>query len=160
MRADGPDLASRIAWSYLASLLAGVVAGLFALVGAQIARPLACPSVESAGDLALDCGLLWGMGLALLGFGLALGPVLRMMAVSDWVLSTLATVAAVTGLLALFEFAGQWWWWIALLLVPTLAAVLTARWSAETRFEWVQRAVVGLLFVAAIIGVAVWLLTG
>lgn len=160
MRADGPDLANRIAWSYLGSLLAGVVAGLFALIGAQIARPLACPSVESAGDLALDCGLLWGMGLALLGFGLALGPVLRMMGISGWILATLATLAAVTGLLGLFEFAGEWWWWIGLLLVPAVGAAVTARWSADPRFVAGQRAVVGLLFVAAIVGLAVWLLTG
>lgn len=159
MRADGPDLANRIAWSYLASLLAGVVAGLFALVGAHIARPLACPSVESAGDLSLDCGLLWGMGLALLGFGLALGPVLRLMGVSGWALATLATVAAVTGLLRLVAFAGEWWWWIALLLVPSVGAVLTARWSDDARLVAGQRAVVGLLFATAITGLAVWLFT-
>ncbi|MGB4628452.1 MAG: hypothetical protein WBH64_03180 [Propionicimonas sp.] len=160
MRSEGPDLANRIAWSYLACLLAGVIAGLFALIGAQIARPLACPAVESAGDLALDCGLLWGAGLALLGFAAALGPVLRLLKVQGWVLSTLATVGVVTGLLGLFQFAGQWWWWLVLLFSPALAALLSASFSTQARFRWAQRAVVGGLFGSGIVSMAVWLFTG
>lgn len=152
VRAEGPDVASRVAWSYLGAVIAAVVGGLLALMAYQVARPLACvPATAGGDDASVTCELVWATGLAFLGFLIAYAGALALLKVRRWVGVLLGTAAGLFGLLMLVGYVLQWWWWVALLLLPAAAAVASAPWSPRRRAQDIQLAVIALALVAVVV---------
>ncbi|MDQ7994054.1 MAG: hypothetical protein REI45_15395 [Propionicimonas sp.] len=144
--AERPELAGRVAWSYLATVLAAAVGGLVALVAYQVVNPLACsvPSDEFA-EQALSCSLVWGMGLWVIGFSGALLGALAVLKVDNRLACWLAMVAGTLGLLIGVGQIGQWWWWVAALLLPAAAALASAPWSDDPRIRRLQSVALAVL---------------
>lgn len=159
--AEGPDVASRVAWSYLGAVIAAVVGGLLALIAYQVARPLACTSATAGGDDAsVTCELVWAAGLAFLGFLVAYAGTLALLKLRRWAGVLLGTAAGLLCLLMLLGYVLQWWWWVALLLLPTAAAVASAPWSPRRRVQDLQLAALALALVAAVAGFVASVLWG
>lgn len=153
-----PEAAARVAWAYLASLLAAVVAGLLVVIADQALVPLFCPgSTEGTlDDAAATCQLAWALSTAILGFLAVLAPILLLLK-QDWWL-WLAFVAGLS-LLVVADAVTQWWWWLSLLLLPAAAALASTRWSAGTRVWAIQRGVILACAVVAV-GLLVWWYVG
>jgi len=145
---DRPDVAGRVAWTYLATLLAAVVGGLIAVVAFQVVNPLTCAAPPGdVAEPALDCSIVSGMGLWVLGFAAAFVGALLLLKVEDWLGAWLAMVAGLTGLLVGVGQISQWWWWLALGLLPAIAAVASAPWRSDGRFRAAQLATLGAVAV-------------
>jgi len=148
---ERPDLAGRVAWTYLATLAAAVVGGLIAVVAFQVVNPMACTALsDELAEQALNCSLLWGMGLWVLGFAAAFAGALLLLKVEAWLGAWLAMVAGLTGLLVGVGQIGQWWWWAALVLLPAIAALASAPWRRDPRSRTVQLAVLAVVALAAV----------
>jgi hypothetical protein len=132
--ADRPDAPGRVAWTYLASLLAGVAGALLAIVLRVPLLPAICGG--RTGELGLDCSFVISLLLLLAGFLLALVGTLVLFKVADAVWLWLAMLA------------GQWWFWVLLVLVPAAAALASLRWPAPARVWLGQRVAI----VAAALG--------
>lgn len=139
MSAQRPAVADRIAWTYLATVLAAVAGGLLALIAYQVVNPLACPVVsEDAADLALTCSVGWAAVLTLLGFAAAFVGTLALFRIERRLTAWLATLAGLLWLVVGLAGIGRWWWILALVLLPALAALASAPWAASPRFRAVQ----------------------
>lgn len=154
-----PEAAARVAWAYLASLLAAVVAGLLVVIADQSLVPLFCPAPtgSTADDAAATCQLAWAVSTAILGFLAVLAPILLLLR-QDWWL-WLAFVAGLS-LLVIADAVTQWWWWLGLVLLPAAAALASTRWGARPRVWAIQR---GVILVGAVVAVALlawWYLGG
>ncbi|MEA5118474.1 MAG: hypothetical protein VB036_12780 [Propionicimonas sp.] len=154
---ESPDLAGRIAWSYLAAVLGVVAGGLAALIAYQVVRPLAC-SVPVGGsdelaDLAVDCALLWAAILTMLGFAAAYAGALVLLKVETWWGVWLGVGTGLLALLLGLQHALDWWWWVVLLVLPAAAVLASTGWSGRTVLRRVQLATLGLAFV--ILGILV-----
>lgn len=148
---ERPDLAGRVAWTYLATVLAGALGGLLALIAYQIVNPLACPVVdEEAADLALTCSLAWGAGLTLAGFAAAFFGALILLKLERRLAAWLAMLAGLLWLAVGLDGIGQWWWIALLALLPALAALASAPWWAEARPRIAQTATLGAVCLAAV----------
>ncbi|MGC3955603.1 MAG: hypothetical protein QM804_15360 [Propionicimonas sp.] len=151
VEADTVDLPSRIAWTYLATVLAGVVGGLVALIAYQVVNPLACPIVDAEdADLALTCSVAAASGLLLLGFAGAFVAALWLLKVPRRLAGWLAMMAGLLWLVVGLAGVGEWWWVTLLVLMPALAALASAGWSASPRVRAVQVGVLSALVVAAL----------
>jgi hypothetical protein len=144
--ADRPDAPGRVAWTYLASLLAGVAGALLAIVLRVPLLPAICGG--RTGELGLDCSFVISLLLLLAGFLLALVGTLVLFKVADAVWLWLAMLAGLAGLAAVADLAGQWWFWVLLVLVPAAAALASLRWPAPARVWLGQRVAI----VAAALG--------
>ncbi len=159
--AERPDLAGRVAWTYLATVLAGAAGGLVALVAYQFVNPLLCtPAGEEAADQALTCSLVSGMGLLVAGFAAAFAGMLAVLKLDRRLAAWLALVAGLLGLLVGVDAIGQWWWVLAAVLLPTAAAVASADWSPRPQFRRGQVAVLAGLVVAGLVAFVWQLVAG
>ena len=140
----GSELAERSAWSMLAALVALVGAGL-ALALASALTPALC-----GGDDA-SCALGWMVLIGMAGYVLVLLPACAIGGLGIWF-----WVAYVAGYLPLVMVAavGDWWWWAALVLLPPVAAMVSAPLGRE-RLPGVHRGVLLALALAGL-GAAVW----
>lgn len=155
------ELAARVAWTYLATLLAAVAGGLVAVVAYQVVNPLACaaPSEELA-EQALTCSLVWGMGLWVIGFAGALLGTFVVLKIDNRLAGWLAMVAGMVGLLIGVGQLGQWWWGVALALLPAAAALVSAPWSDQLRFRRLQWIVLAVLLAGLLAVFTVQVATG
>lgn len=146
-------ISARIAWSYLASLGALVVAAGMIVLGNASVGTAAC-RIDAA-DAAADCRLGWAVLSGLVGIGVGwvlLGLLLRL----GWRYPIAATgFAAVMISLDRLE---TWWWWLLAALIPLAAALLSHEW-AQTRRARVAREVGLSVLVVVAVGALVWWLT-
>lgn len=155
-----PDLAGRVAWTYLATVGAAALGGLVALVAYQFVDPLVCgPATGEQAEQALACSLVAGMGLWVAGFAAAFAGMLALVKLDRRLVAWLALVAGLVGLLAGIGGLGEWWWTVALLLLPAGAALASAEWSDDRRFRLAQQGVLGALLAAGL-AVLAWQLLG
>lgn len=139
-------MAARVAWSYLGSLLAAMVAGLVVVVVDQAVVPWACPAPgNTLEDAAAICQLGWAVSTAVVGFVAALAPLLRVLK-QDWWL-WLAFVP-LTATWVMVDSVSEWWWWAGLVLLPAAAALVSAPWGrGRTAHRW-------MLIVATVVALA------
>lgn len=146
---EKPAVADRIAWTYLATVLSGAVGGLIAVVAYQLVNPLACPIVdEDAADLALTCSVGWAAVLMLLGFAGTFVGALFLLKIERRLATWLAMVAGLLWLAVGLSGIGEWWWILILVLLPALAALVSAPWPRVP--PRVQPAVLAGVLVAAL----------
>lgn len=160
--ADVPDLmppSARVAWSYLAVILALVVAGVLVAIGNQTVATLSCPAESGLvlDDAAAVCRLGVGIWVAIIGFLVCLLPALVLVKLDVWL--WLAALAG-TGFLVAADATDQWWWWGIAALVPAAAALASAHWSQGAVFRRWQLGLILALDVAAVVVVAFWYLHG
>ncbi len=130
MTSERPAVADRIAWTYLATVLAGALGGLVALIAYQIVNPLACPVVdEDAADLALTCSVGWAAVLTVVGFAGAFVGALHLLKIERKLATWLAVIAGLLWLAVGLAGIGEWWWILLLVLLPALAALASAPWK-------------------------------
>ena len=148
---DVIPVSARIPWSYLACLLAAVVAGLLVVLGDVGLAPILC---RAASDDALgDCKFGWVLWFALIGFLVSLVPIALALRLG-WQL--VLAVIGLAGLLLSLDAIEQVWWWVLVALAPAAAALLSADWERGRGVRVVQWAVIAVIDVAAVIAVAVW----
>ena len=147
---------ARVAWTYVAALIAVVAAGLLVVIGNQTVGVAVCTAVgDPADDLVVSCRLWWAIWLAIGGFVLALIPAVRALKLDWWLALTLVSGAA---LLVSLDAVTAWWWWLLAALLPALAALASADWSQGPRFRRTQLIVLMVLAVLAVAAVIWWYL--
>jgi len=155
VRSDRPDVASRIAWTYLACLLSLVVGGLVLGIVHAFVSSYGCQLSDP--DAASSCQLAWvivsfGVG-SLAGFGIFM----KVFKLDVWVWCALAALGL--GMLVVGQ-VWDWWWWVILLLVPAAAAVSSASWAKAPHARRVHHVVLVAVVALAAIGAGVWFATG
>lgn len=147
-------VSARVAWTYLAALIALVAAGVVVVVGNQTVGVAACSALgEDVDDLATSCRLWWAIWLGIGGFLLALLPVVRALKLGWWL--WLALVAG-AGLLVALDAVTAWWWWLLAALLPALAALASADWHRGPRFRRTQLIGLAALAVLAVAALVWW----
>ncbi len=149
-RRERPDVASRIAWTYLACLIALVIGGIVALVVNAVGGSVCRVDDEEA---ALSCRFALDVVALLVGFLAGVALMLKPLKLDLWVWLPLFAGAAGLFMLARVD---AWWWWVSLLLVPAVAAVLSAAWWPKPPGRTVQRVVLVVLAAAALVGAVMW----
>lgn len=144
---ERPEVGARIAWAYLAVLLAGLVAGLLVVIGTAV-FPALCRANPDPGA----CVLGGSLATALLGLLLALGPIGRALKLG-WYF-WLAYLIGYAVLVILADF-GAWWWWAGMAVLPAAAAAASARY-AHGRLHPVQRLLILLLSGVAVAALVWW----
>ncbi|HQZ00155.1 MAG TPA: hypothetical protein PKV13_07870 [Propionicimonas sp.] len=152
---DFMPASARVAWTYLATLIALVAAGVVVVLGNQTVGVLVCTGAGAgagadvdADDLAVTCRLWWAIWLAIGGFLVALLPAVRALKLDWWLWLTLV---AGSGLLVALDSVTDWWWWLLAALLPAAAALASADWERGPR---VRRAQLGALIGLAVAAVA------
>ncbi|MBA3021205.1 hypothetical protein [Propionicimonas sp.] len=156
-RAEAGDLpvSARVAWGYLAALLAGVTAGVLVLIADQTAAVVLCRSALD--DAAADCKLGWAIWVGVAGFLISLIPFALKLKLDWWFLASMW--AGIGGWVA-FDAIDQWWWWAAAPLLPAVAALLSADWQRGPRLRRAQLAIIVVLMAGAIGSLIWWYLRG
>lgn len=143
-------VSARIAWSYLASFGALVIAGGTVVLGNASFGTAACRATSS--DAAADCRLGWAVVSALVGLALGwvlLGLVLHL----GWRYAGAAT--ALSALLVSVDRLEAWWWWVLAALIPLAAALASHDWGDGPRATRIRDIGLTVLGVAAV-GALVW----
>ncbi len=149
---DVLPLSARIAWSYLASLGAVVIAAGVVVLGNVSVGTVACRAAGE--DTGADCRLGWAVvsGLA----GLALGwVILALLLHLGWRYAVAATGWA--AMLVAVDRLEEWWWWGLALLVPLAAALVSHEWAPSRRFRLWANWGLALLVAIAIGAISWWL---
>lgn len=158
--AETPDelpASARVAWSYLATLLAAVGAlGLVVLANTTIAVPL-CANATGGDDPVAGCRVGLAIWVALAGFVLCSAATVLLVKLDLWLWATLASLV---GLLVAADAVTEWWWWALAALVPAAAALASAEWGRGRGFRRVQLGVLTALAVLAPAVLAAWFLRG
>ena len=108
---------ARVAWAYLAGLLALVGAGLLVVLANQVFPALVCPAGPDLAEANLSCrlGLVIWSGIG--GFLLCLVPAVLLLKLDWWLWVALAAGA---GLMLAADAVDQWWWWTLAAAQPEL----------------------------------------
>jgi len=150
VRHDRPDVAARIAWTYLACLIALVVAAIVGVVANSFLAGFGCRLDDP--DAALSCRLGWDILVVAASFLLAFGLAARALKLDSW--AWLALVAGMMGVLALSMGdtmpLGTWVSTASFVLMPAVAAVISAPWWPKPPGRSVHHA---LLIALAVLGV-------
>lgn len=149
---DLMPVSARVAWSYLAAVLAAAGAGLVVVLSNQTLAVFLCRSAGSADDALASCKLGWAIWAGLAGFVLCLIPALLALKLDWWLW---AAMFAGLGFLISTDAITEWWWWVVAAFVPAIASLVSANWQRGRRFRRVQLGVV-LLLVAASGAALVW----
>ncbi len=150
-------VSARVAWSYLAALLALVVTGIVVALANQTLANLLCITNSTVDDAAAACRLGVAIWVTIVAFVLCLLPALLLVKLDVWL--WLAAVAG-AGFLVVLDAADQWWWWMVGLLVPALAALVSARWSGRRGVRRWQEAGILTSVAAAVAALAWWYVNG
>lgn len=148
---DRPQIAARIAWTYLDCLLALVVSGLIALIAHPIVASTSCRFDDL--EASLTCELGWIVVVVVLAFLLAFGAFVRLLRLDVW--AWLALIAGMVGLMMVGRIT-EWWWWVALPFVPAVAAVVSAPWVRSGRGRLIHHLVIAAAAAAAVVGAVIW----
>lgn len=152
---DFMPVSARVAWSYLAALLAVVGAALVVVLANQTLAVLACGAASGADDAVASCKLGYAIWSGVGGFLLCLVPAVLALRLGWWLWS--AMVAGL-GFLVASDGMGEWWWWLAAALVPTAAALVSANWGRGRGFRRGQLAFLIVLDVGAVAALVWWYL--
>ena len=148
---DRPDVAARIAWTYLAALIAFGVAMVVVVIVNAVVAGAGCRLPDE--NDALACRLGWDIIAALAAFLLVFGAVARPLKLDVWV--WVALVAGMVGYLAAAILGGlppgEWWTWAGLLLIPAIAAAASAPWWPKPPGRVAHRVVLAVLAVGAVV---------
>jgi len=147
---DQLPASARVAWSYLASLAAAIAAAGVVVVTNQSAAVVLCQA--STSEVVADCKFSWMIWSGLFGFLLALIPI-ALKAKLDWWL--ILTMWSGVGFWLSADAIGQWWWWAAALVLPAVAALVSADWGQGKLVRRWQLAGLGAVGIAAI-GAVIW----
>jgi hypothetical protein len=147
---DSLPVSARVAWTYLASLVAAVAAAGAVVVTNQSVAVLACRA--AAEDLVGDCKFSWMIWSGLIGFLVTVVPVALRVKLDWWLIVALW---AQVGLWLIADAVGEWWWWAAVAVIPGVAALISADWQ---RGQTVRRVQVGVLIALAVgaVGGVIW----
>jgi hypothetical protein len=137
-------LSARIAWSYVACLFSGLVAGLLIVVTNASLAAVLCRA--ATGDDFSDCKFAWVIWVGIVGFVLCLLPAVLLLKLDAWLW---AAAAAAMAFLVASGAIDQWWWWTLAAVVPAAAAVLSANWERGRALRRAQLVLLVLLDVAA-----------
>ncbi len=148
-------VSARVAWAYLASLAAFVVAGVAVVISNASLSVALC--ANSAVDSVGDCKLGWAIWIALFAFLIGLIPVALLLKLDWWLIVTMWSFA---GLWLATDALDQWWWWTSALLTPAAAALLSADWDKGPQFRSWQRGALILLAAAAAAAMVWWYVGG
>lgn len=149
--ADVMPVSARVAWTYVACVLAGVVTGLLIVVTNVSVAPVLCRA--ATGDDFSDCKFAWVIWVGIVGFVLCLLPTVLMLKLGAWLWA-----AALAGLAFLVASGAldQWWWWALAGLTPAAAALVSANWERGQTVRRIQLALVIVLDVAAVAALVWW----
>lgn len=149
---DDLPVSARIAWSYLATLGALVVAAGAVVVGNASVGTAACRA--DLGDAVADCRLGWAVVFALAGMAVGwvlLGLLLHL----GWRFGVAAT--ALGAFLVCVDRLDAWWWWLVAGIIPAVAALAGHGWRSTRRTVLFRDLGLGVLAVAALGALAWWL---
>ena len=159
--ASVPELpvSARVAWTYLAVVLALFGTGLIVVFTNMVLSGVVCPPVagDDAGDVQTSCQVGFLIWSTIAVFLLCLIPAVRLLKLDWWLW---ATVVAGAGFLVAIDAATEWWWWVCAGLVPAIAALISADWAKGPRVRRWQLMGVLMLDAAAIAALAWWYLAG
>ncbi|MGC3993518.1 MAG: hypothetical protein QM779_05250 [Propionicimonas sp.] len=144
-------VSARVAWSYVAALLAGIGMALLVVLSNQTLGVLVCSGLGSTDDAVADCKLGFVIWTAVVGYVLCLLPAVLLLRLGWWIW---VSMAALAGILVSTDAVTDWWWWVAAALVPAVAALISADWGRGRVFRRVQLAVLLVLVVVA--GALLW----
>ena len=152
-RVDTGELpvSARVAWTYLAALVAAVIAAGLVVLNNQLIAPLICR--DPADGAIADCKVGLGIWAALAAFLLVLIPAALLARLDLWLV---ATLWAEIGLWVAVDAIDRWWWWLVVLLMPAAAALASAQWGSGERVRRAQRVGILVLLAAAILALVWW----
>ena len=152
-------VSARVAWTYLAVVMALFGTGLVAVVANQVLAAAVCPpsADDVTGDLQATCAVGYLIWSTIAAFLLCLIPALRLLKLDWWLW---AAVVAGTGSLIAVDAATEWWWWLAAALLPAAAALASAEWERGARFRRWQLVALLVLDAAAIAALVWWYFNG
>ncbi|MCE1174853.1 MAG: hypothetical protein LWW77_09645 [Propionibacteriales bacterium] len=152
---DELPVSARVAWTYLAALVATLIAAGLVVLNNQLVAPLICR--DPADGAIADCKVGLGIWASLVAFLLVLIPVALKARLDLWLV---ATLWAEIGLWVAVDAIDRWWWWLVVLVMPAAAALASARWGSSPRVWGAQRVGIIVLLAAAIIALVWWYLNG
>ena len=150
-------VSARVAWSYLAAVLAAVGAALVVVLSNQTLAVFLCKGAGTAGDALASCKLGWAIWAGLIGFALCLVPALLVLKLDGWLW---AAMVAGMGFLIASDAITEWWWWGVAAFVPAVASLVSASWQRGTAVRRLQLAVVLVLDLAAAAALVWWYANG
>lgn len=154
---DVMPVSARVAWSYLAAVLAAVGAGLVVVLSNQTLAVFLCKGAGSADDALASCKLGWAIWAGLIGFALCLIPALLLLKLDWWLWA--AMVAGLGSLIAT-DAITEWWWWAVAAFVPALASLVSANWQRGRSLRRIQLGAVLALDLAAAAALVWWYANG
>jgi hypothetical protein len=125
---DHLPVSARVAWTYLAVVLAVFATGLVVVIAHQTVGAVICPPIadDTTGDLQAGCEVGYLIWSTMAGFLLCLVPAVLLLKLDWWVW---AGMAAGAGFLVAVDQTTEWWWWLAAALIPAAAALASANWG-------------------------------
>lgn len=154
---DFMPVSARVAWSYLAAVLAAIAAALLIVLSDQTLAVLACSSASGGDDAVASCKLGYVIWVGLGGFLLCLIPAVLVLKLDWWLWSAMA---AGLGFLVATDSIDQWWWWALAAVLPAAASLISANWGRGRRFRRGQLVLLVVLDVAAAAALVWWYLYG
>jgi hypothetical protein len=150
---DVMPVSARVAWSYLAVLLAGVGAAFLLVLSNQTLARLACAGAAGGDDAIAGCKLGYAVWVTIGGFVVCLIPAVVLLKLDWWLWGTLAAGLAY---LVAADGVTEWWWWLAALVVPAVASLLSANWGRAAPFRRVQLGILVALWLGAVAALLRW----
>ncbi len=153
---EAMPISARVAWAYLATVFAGVAAGVLGVVADQSLTLLICSGAADE-EASLTCKISSALWISLVAFLLCLLPAVRLVKLDWWLWLTMVALA---GLLVATDQVLAWWWWVAAALLPAAAALLSADWERGESFRRWQRVTLLGLVAVAVAALLWWYLQG
>ena len=153
MLPDFMPVSARVAWTYLAVVVALFGTGLVVAIANTAAGAVCPPVADDIGDLQTSCQVGYLIWSTIAAFLLCLIPAIRLLKLDWWLW---AAVVAGAGFLVAIDGATEWWWWVGAALVPAVAALVSAEWGRGPRVRRWQLVGVLLLDAAAIVALVWW----
>jgi hypothetical protein len=154
---DFMPVSARVAWSYLASVLATVGTGVLVVLVNQTLAAVACASATGGDDPVTSCRLGFAIWAAIGGFLLCLVPAVLLLKLGWWLW---AAMLAGLGFLVAVDAVDQWWWWLAAALTPAAAALISADWGRGRTVRRGQLVMLIVLDIAAGAALVWWYFNG